>query len=121
MTKEELFKAIGDLEESLLDENVQQIEKKHHLHIFAAIAACAVVCIGAVGLSKLAASPQMPIGNPVPIEETTESTTKSTTETMTEGTTEFEGFLLHHNFLCRGRRSLLFLGRRLFYIAQYRF
>ncbi len=93
MTKEELFKAIGDLEESLLDENVQQIEKKHHLHIFAAIAACAAVCIGAVGLSKLAASPQMPIGNPVPTEETTESTTESTTETMTEGTTEFEGFL----------------------------
>ncbi len=95
MTKEELFKAIGGLDEALLDENVQQIGKKHSLRIFAAIAACAVVCIGAFGLSRLAAPPQMPIGNPVPTEETTESTTES----MTEGTTEFEGFLLHHNII----------------------
>ncbi len=53
MKREDLFAAIGGLEESLLEENVTELPKRRHYAWVAAIAACAVLGVGALCLPKL--------------------------------------------------------------------
>ncbi len=53
MKREDLFAAIGGLDESLLEENVTELPKRRHYAWITAIAACAVLGVGALCLPKL--------------------------------------------------------------------
>lgn len=86
MTKEELFEAIGSLDEALLDENVEHIQKERHFGKIAAIAACALLCIGAVSLPKLLTGQ-----GTVPPDSKQADEVQETAES--QETTQFSGFL----------------------------
>ncbi len=50
MKREDLFEAIGDIDEALLDENVTELPKRRNFSWIAAVAACLVLVAGAIAV-----------------------------------------------------------------------
>lgn len=102
MTKEELFDAIGTLDEGILDENVEEIRHRRHFGWIGGIAACAAVIAGIAVLPRVLPQGELPHS-----QAGTQATETAETEPVTEETSsvpEFAGFLdgLHYYPLPEG-------------------
>ncbi len=83
MTREQLFEAIGTLDEAMLDQNVDEVKPRRHFGWITGIAACAALIAGVVLLPHILPQGEIPSQSGVGTSETTENT----------DATEFVGFL----------------------------
>lgn len=83
MTREQLFEAIGALDEAMLDQNVDEAKPRRHFGWITGIAACAALIAGVMLLPHILPQGGIPSQSDVGTSETTENT----------DTTEFAGFL----------------------------
>ncbi len=83
MTREDLFEAIGSLDEAMLDQNVEEVRKHRISGWISGIAACAAIIAGVAVLPHILPQEEMP----------SQPGTAVTAPAETEPSTEFVGFL----------------------------
>lgn len=87
MTREQLFEAIGALDEAMLDQNVEEVKKHRFSGWITGIAACAAIIIGIVCLPRILPQKEIPSQSGIA------ATEASASEPSGESATEFAGFL----------------------------
>lgn len=90
MKREDLFEAVGDLDEALLDENVSEIPKKAKFRWVLPVAACLVLAAGVIAVPYAMRGGLLVGDTPVTPVQTDVTTPTQTDVTTTAPTTEHE-------------------------------